>query len=68
MPVTDADNFRRQADLCHAQAAKTVSQPDRDAWLRLAADWLGLAEDAERRTGEKGDSSPARRSGSADDC
>jgi hypothetical protein len=67
MPEFDADDFRRQADMCHAQAAKTVSQPDKDAWLRLAADWLTLAEDAERRTGEKGASSPTRPSGSADD-
>jgi hypothetical protein len=67
MPETDADNFRIQADMCHARAAKTVSQPDKDAWLRLAADWLMLAEDAERRMGEKGASSPTRPSGSADD-
>jgi hypothetical protein len=67
MPETDADNFRRQADMCHAQAAKTVSQPDEDAWLRLAADWLTLAEDAEGRMGKKGASSPTRPSGSADD-
>ena len=52
MPETDADNFRRQADICQEQAAKAVSQPDKDAWLRLAADWATLAEDAERRMGE----------------
>ena len=52
MPETDADNFRRQADMCQQQAAKAVSQPDKDAWLRLATDWGTLAEDAERRMGE----------------
>ena len=52
MPETDADNFRRQADMCQEQAAKAVSQPDKDAWLRLAADWVTLAEDADKRMGE----------------
>ena len=67
MPETDADNFRRQADICQEQAAKAVTQPDKDAWLRLAADWLKLAENAERRTGENGASSSARQSASAGD-
>ena len=52
MPEIDAENFRTQADMCQEQAAKAVSQPDKDAWLRLAADWVTLAEDAEKRMGE----------------
>jgi hypothetical protein len=67
MPEIDAENFRTQADMCQEQAARAVSQPDRDAWLRLAADWLKLAENAERRTGENGASSSARQSASAGD-
>jgi hypothetical protein len=60
MPETDAHDFRRQADMCQEQAAKAVSQPDKDAWLRLAADWVTLAEGAERRMGENGASSSTR--------
>jgi hypothetical protein len=30
-------------------AANAVSEPDKEGWLNLAAGWLRLAEEAERR-------------------
>ena len=48
IPVTVADRYREQAGACEAQAAKTNSESDKGAWLQLAADWLQLAEDAEK--------------------
>jgi hypothetical protein len=35
--------------LCRKLAASAVNQPDKEAWLRLAADWIKLAENAEER-------------------
>ena len=48
MPVTVADRYRDQAAACEARAAETNSESDKEAWLQLAADWLQLAEDAEK--------------------
>ena len=48
----DADKFRKQAKACEEQAAKTTSELDKESWLRFAADWLKLAEDAEKRNSE----------------
>jgi len=48
MTETDADQFRKEAEACRQQAEKAVSPLDKDMWLMLAADWLRLAEDAER--------------------
>jgi hypothetical protein len=31
------------------QAEKAISQLDKEAWLRLAADWIKLAQAAEER-------------------
>jgi hypothetical protein len=45
----DADQFRQEAEQCRQMAEGCVSQPDREAWLRLAADWVKLAESAEQR-------------------
>ena len=47
MPESDAIKFRRNAEACQEQAAKTVNELDKQAWLRLANDWLKLAEAAE---------------------
>lgn len=38
-----------QAEECLDQADRSTSQTDREAWLRMAAEWIKLAEDAERR-------------------
>jgi hypothetical protein len=51
MTETDADRFRKEAEECRQQSQLTVSQLDKEAWLRLAADWIKLAEDSDRRRG-----------------
>jgi hypothetical protein len=49
MPETDADRFRQEAEECRTFAERSASQLDKEAWLRLAGDWIKLAENAERR-------------------
>jgi hypothetical protein len=49
MLETDADRFRQEAEECRKLAASALSQLDKEAWLRLAADWINLAENAEQR-------------------
>jgi hypothetical protein len=44
-----ADQYRQEAEECRKLAESAVSQPDKEAWLRLAADWVKLAESAEQR-------------------
>ena len=48
MPETDADRFRQEANECRKLAERSASQLDKEAWLRLAADWIKLAENAEQ--------------------
>jgi len=45
---SDADRFRREAEECRQMAAQALHPVDKDAWLKLAADWLKLAEKAEK--------------------
>jgi hypothetical protein len=47
MTDTDADKFRKKAE--ERLADRSVSQLDKDYWLRLAADLIKLAENAEER-------------------
>jgi hypothetical protein len=49
MTETDADRFRQEADECRKLAERSPSQLDKEAWLRLAADWIKLAENADQR-------------------
>jgi hypothetical protein len=41
--------YRAIADECHAHAEQARHAPDRDARLKLAAEWTALAEDTLRR-------------------
>lgn len=41
--------YRAIADECLARAEEARLAPDREAWLKLAADWNALAEDLMRR-------------------
>jgi hypothetical protein len=45
----DSDRFRRQADECRQLAAKALNPLDKEAWLRLAEEWLKLAISVEER-------------------
>jgi hypothetical protein len=47
---TDAERFRKKAEECRDLAEKAMSPLDKEAWLRLAEDWLKLAREAERGT------------------
>jgi hypothetical protein len=49
MTETDAERFRKEAEECRRLAERSVSQPDKESWLRLASDWIKLAEAAEER-------------------
>lgn len=55
MPVamieTDVERFRNEAQECLKLAEKALSQVDKEAWLRLAADWIKLAENAQEQSG-----------------
>ena len=46
----DAVGFREQAEKCRRLAAQAIEQIDGRALLRIADEWLRLAEAAERRT------------------
>jgi hypothetical protein len=41
--------FRAQAEECRQQAERAISLLDKDSWLRVAGEWIKLAQDAERR-------------------
>jgi hypothetical protein len=45
----DAAKFRKQAEEARVQAAKSVSPLDKEAWLRIAEEWLKLAQSAEQK-------------------
>lgn len=47
MAETDAERFRKEAETCRELAEKAIRQFDKEAWLRLAAGWIKLAQDAE---------------------
>jgi hypothetical protein len=49
MAETDAERFRQEAEECRRFAERSASQLDKEAWLRLAGDWIKLAENAEQR-------------------
>ena len=49
MSEDDAAKFRKQADECGVQAAKAFSPLDKEAWLRVAEEWIKLAMSAEQR-------------------
>ncbi|UFW75201.1 hypothetical protein [Bradyrhizobium sp. WU425] len=49
MSQEDARRFREQANECRQLAEKAISQDAAEAWLRLAGDWMKLAEAAEKR-------------------
>jgi hypothetical protein len=51
----DADiaGLRAQPEERLKQAESSVSQTDRETWLRMAAEWIKLVEDTERRKSGK---------------
>ena len=47
--LSDEERYRKQAEDCRQMAAKAVRPLDKEAWLKLAGDWLRLADDADLR-------------------
>ena len=45
--MSDADRYRREAEECRQNGRKALREIDREAWLRLAADWAKLADSSE---------------------
>jgi hypothetical protein len=59
MRNNDNDNpfrFRNLAEQCRLQASKASDPRDKEAWLRLADDWIQMAENEERRRDQDGTS------------
>jgi hypothetical protein len=52
MSEQDAARFRKQADEACEHAQKAFSPLDKEAWLRVAEEWLKLAASAESRSKE----------------
>jgi hypothetical protein len=46
----DADQFRKQAEECRQLAATALKAVDKAFWLKLAEDWLKLAQEADKPT------------------
>jgi hypothetical protein len=42
-----ADTYRKNADDCREQAAKAISPLDKESWLKLAQEWLAMAQSKE---------------------
>ena len=48
--MNDADEFRKQAEEARQTAARCLKQEDKAFWLRLAEDWLKLAQKPDNST------------------
>ena len=49
MTESDVDMFRKEANECRMLAAAAINPIDKETWLRLAAEWQKLAEEAAKR-------------------
>jgi hypothetical protein len=47
MSETPAETYRREAEVCRLNAEEANNSVDKQAWLRLAADWTKLARSAD---------------------
>ena len=47
--VSDAERYRQMAEECRQKAEKAFSPLDKEAWLKLAADWLLMVRLIEQR-------------------
>src|SRR6516164_146150 len=50
---SDPEYCCRQAETCHEMAEKATDARDREGWLRLAQDWIELAEQGGGQVGKK---------------
>jgi hypothetical protein len=49
MSADDAARYRKQAEEARQHAERAVSPFDKEAWLRIAEEWLKLAQSLEAR-------------------
>jgi hypothetical protein len=49
MSKDEVARFRQQAEECREQAAKAFSPLDKEAWLKVAEEWIKLAMAVEER-------------------
>jgi hypothetical protein len=54
MSEEEADRDRTEAEERRRLADRAMRQPDKEAWLSLAADWLSLAEGASMQVEGRG--------------
>jgi hypothetical protein len=47
--VSYGDEFREQAKDARQMASRSLKQEDKAFWLRLAEDWIKLAQEADQR-------------------
>ena len=50
MSETDAVEFRKQAEDTRQMALQATNPADKEAWLRIADEWLRLAQEADKPT------------------
>ncbi|QOZ71718.1 hypothetical protein [Bradyrhizobium arachidis] len=46
----DATRYLRQATACLDEAQKANGAADKEAWLKLAEEWMAMAQKAQRQT------------------
>jgi hypothetical protein len=51
MAESEADRCRKKAEECRRLAEAAVSALDRETWLRVADEWLNLAQLIDSRSG-----------------
>jgi hypothetical protein len=51
MSDQDIARYRAQAEECRQQTERAISPLDKEAWLRVAGEWIKLAQAAEQRRG-----------------
>jgi hypothetical protein len=61
----DGDQFRKQAEECRQLAATALKAVDKAFWLKLAEDWLKLAQEADKPTKRRQEPIPSQRDLSA---
>jgi Lytic transglycolase len=50
MTDSDADRFRKESEECRKQAERSVSQPDKDYWLRLVGSYVTVTSHSTGRS------------------
>ncbi len=56
--MSNADQFRKDAEEARQMAARTTKQEDKAFWLRLAEDWNKLAQEADKNEDRDGTQRP----------